>query len=87
MEAPGFEEASLIVQGNCAMCHAAAPSWPGLYWAPKGLLLETPAQIALHAPDILMQAGLSHAMPPPGSGFMMDDESRQAIVDWVRGAE
>jgi uncharacterized membrane protein len=86
MAAPGFADATLIVQGNCAMCHAAEPSWPGLYWAPKGVLLETPEQVALHAPDILMQAGLSHAMPPPGTGFVMDDDSRQAIVDWVRAA-
>ncbi len=86
IDAPGFQETASIVQGSCAMCHAADPSWPGILWAPKGVLLETPAQIALHAEDILMQAGLSRAMPPPGSGIVLDAADRQAIVDWVRAA-
>ena len=34
-----------IMEGRCAMCHAAEPLWDGIAIAPKGVLLETPLQI------------------------------------------
>ena len=46
------------------MCHTAEPGWPGVHRAPKGVILETDAQIAAHAREIYLQAGRSHAMPP-----------------------
>lgn len=83
--APGFEEVTGIVQGRCSMCHAAEPSWPGLYWPPKGVVLETPAQIAHEARRIYLQAGLSHAMPPANLS-LIEPEERARIVDWFRAA-
>lgn len=83
--ADGFDEVVTIVQGRCAMCHAAEPGWEGLYWPPKGVVLETPAQIAAEAQRIYSQAGLSHAMPPANVSFMEEGE-RQAIVEWFLGA-
>lgn len=83
--APGFDEVTSIVQGRCAMCHAAEPGWPGLYWAPKGVLLETPEQIAHEAPRIYVQAGLTHAMPPANLSYIEPAE-RAAIRDWFRAA-
>jgi heme exporter protein D len=47
--APGFEDVSAIVLGRCSMCHAQEPTWFDTYWAPKGVRLETPWQIAQHA--------------------------------------
>ncbi len=47
--APGFEDVVSIVQGRCSMCHAAEPSWEGLHWPPKDVVLETDAQIAHEA--------------------------------------
>ncbi|MBD3764944.1 MAG: urate hydroxylase PuuD [Rhodobacterales bacterium] len=83
--APGFDEVTAIVQGRCSMCHAAEPVWDGLYWAPKGVVLETPGQIAAEARRIYLQAGVSHAMPP-GNLSYMEPAERQAIVDWFHAA-
>ncbi|MCB6179115.1 urate hydroxylase PuuD [Rhodobacter sp. Har01] len=83
--APGFAEVVGIVQGRCSMCHAAVPSWEGVHAAPKGVLLETEAQIAREAWRIYLQAGLSHAMPPGNRSFIEPGERAQ-IVDWFRAA-
>lgn len=83
--APGFEEVVGIVQGRCSMCHAAEPGWEGLHWPPKGVVLETEAQIAHEARRIYLQAGITHAMPP-GNLSYMEPEERAAIVEWFRKA-
>ncbi len=82
--ADGFEDVVGIVQGRCAMCHAAEPGWEGMYWPPKGVVLETEGQIAHEARRIYLQAGVSHAMPP-GNLSYMEPEERAAIVRWFRG--
>ncbi|MGQ0567644.1 MAG: urate hydroxylase PuuD [Gemmobacter sp.] len=83
--ATGFDDVVGIVQGRCAMCHAAEPGWEGMLWPPKGVVLETPAQIAHEARRIYLQAGISHAMPPANLSYMEPDE-RAAIVRWFRAA-
>lgn len=80
---PQFEDVYWTVVGHCSMCHAEDPLWPGLHWAPKGVVLETESQIARAAQTIYLQSGISHAMPP-GSTVQMDAESRQQIADWYR---
>ncbi|MDQ2066918.1 urate hydroxylase PuuD [Xinfangfangia sp. CPCC 101601] len=84
-QAQGFDEVVSIVQGRCSMCHAAEPSWEGMHWAPKGVVLETEAQIAVEARRIAMQSGYSHAMPP-GNLSYMEPQERAAIVAWFRSA-
>ncbi|MBF9044050.1 cysteine desulfurase [Rhodobacterales bacterium HKCCE4037] len=79
-----FADAASIVMGNCSMCHAREPVWPGIAWAPRGVYLETDGDIARHAEQIYVQAGLSHAMPPPNAISTMDAESRAALVTWYR---
>ena len=81
----GFADVVGIVQGRCSMCHAAEPSWEGLYWPPKGVVLETEAQIAHEAKRIAMQAGYTHAMPP-GNLSYIEPQERAKIVDWFRSA-
>ncbi|MBM1817601.1 urate hydroxylase PuuD [Pseudosulfitobacter pseudonitzschiae] len=83
--AEGFDAAYDAVISNCSMCHAREPVWEGLQWPPKGVLLETKSDVVRHAPQIYMQAGLSHAMPPPNA-VQMDDDARRQIVAWVRAA-
>lgn len=78
-----FEAAYDVVIGHCSMCHAREPSWAGMYWAPRHVVLETPADVARHAGQIYLQAGISHAMPPPNA-VQMEAEARAAIVAWVR---
>ncbi|EEW25276.1 urate hydroxylase PuuD [Rhodobacter ferrooxidans] len=83
--APGFEEVTGIVLGRCAMCHAAEPGFAGLAWPPKGVVLETPSQIAHAAERIYLQAGVSHAMPPGNLSFI-EPQERAQIVQWFREA-
>ncbi|SET79964.1 urate hydroxylase PuuD [Paracoccus homiensis] len=82
-QAQGFQDAYDTVIGNCSMCHAREPSWTGIRWAPRGVVLETESDVARHAAQIYLQAGLSHAMPPP-SAIQMDEDARRDIVAWVR---
>lgn len=84
-QAEGFDEVHDIVIGRCSMCHATEPVWLGLHWAPKGVRLETEAQIALAAREIYLQSGRSHAMPPANNTWL-EPEERAAIVRWYRSA-
>ena len=79
--AEGFEDATDIVMGNCSMCHAREPLWDGMAHAPRGVYLETPGDVALHARQIYLQAGMSMAMPPANLTYM-DAESRALLVRW-----
>ena len=78
-----FDAAFNTVIGNCSMCHAREPVWGNMQWAPKGVYLETPSDVARHASAIYLQAGVSHAMPPPNA-VQMDQEARMTLVNWVR---
>ncbi|QMU59760.1 MAG: cysteine desulfurase [Boseongicola sp.] len=84
--ADGFDEAYDAVIGNCSMCHAREPVWTGLLWPPKGVVLETRSDVLRHAQPVFLQAGVSHAMPPPNA-VQMDDEARRKIVEWFRAAQ
>jgi uncharacterized membrane protein len=81
--ATGFDDVVNIVQTRCFMCHAEEPAYDGIHWGPKGVVLETPAQIAAEAERIYMQAGLTHAMPPANLSNMEPAE-RDAIILWVQ---
>ena len=83
LAASHFDAASLTVQTRCAMCHTAEPAWPGIYEAPKNVILDNDIAVANHARDIAMQAGYAHAMPP-GNVSEMTDEERALIVEWFR---
>jgi uncharacterized membrane protein len=84
-EAEGFEDAYEVVMGNCSMCHAREPFWDGIRQAPKGVLLETEADVARQAHAIYLQAGVTHAMPPANVTYM-DAESRAVIRNWYKNA-
>ncbi|WP_442581476.1 urate hydroxylase PuuD [Mesorhizobium sp. ASY16-5R] len=73
------------VMGRCAMCHAAEPSYEGIYFAPKGVVLETDGAIAEHAREIYLQAGHSHAMPP-GNVTQITPQERELLVAWYEEA-
>lgn len=73
------------VMGRCAMCHAAEPSYEGIYHAPKGVVLDNDASIADHAREIYLQAGRSHAMPP-GNVTQITPKERDLLVAWFEEA-
>jgi uncharacterized membrane protein len=71
------------------MCHAEIPGWEGLISPPKGVMLETERQIASHAREIYLQAGRSHAMPPPNAakfGVTLNQNEREMLVNWYQTA-
>ncbi|MEM8786820.1 MAG: urate hydroxylase PuuD [Pseudomonadota bacterium] len=85
--ADGFEDVAAVVMGNCSMCHAREPFYSDtMLWPPKGVILETEADIARNAQAVFLQAGASHAMPPPNAISTMTEKDRAAIVLWYRNA-
>ena len=83
--ADGFEAAFDTVRGHCSMCHAREPAWGTMQWPPRGVVLETRSDVARHARPIYLQAGVSHAMPPPNA-IRMDPAARAEIAAWYRAA-
>ena len=84
--APGFEDVSNVVLGRCSMCHSSEPGYGGIGQAPKGIVLETPREIAAAARQIYLQAGLTDAMPPANLSFLEPGE-RAMIRKWYRAGE
>ncbi len=80
---PGFQKVTDVIMGRCSMCHSAEPGYEGIRFPPKGVILDSPRQIALHASDIYLQAGVTHAMPPANVSFIEPAE-RAEIVAWFR---
>jgi uncharacterized membrane protein len=80
-EVPGFEQVQAIVAQSCASCHAARPSFDGISAPPKGVMLETPAQIRRWAAAMRQQVQ-TEAMPP-GNITELKDEDRARIIAWV----
>ena len=88
-EAAHFEGVRDLIQGRCMVCHAAEPGWEGILTAPKGVSLETDADIARRAREIYLQAGRSRAMPPPSVsryGIELTRQERELLVKWYEGA-
>ena len=67
------------------MCHAQEPVWEGIHRAPRGVLLETDAEIAAHAEPIYIAAGRSSFMPPANVTHITPNE-RALIVAWYDSA-
>ncbi len=76
-----FSKVRDAVIGRCSMCHAKEPSWEGIVVPPRGVVLETDADIAKRARQIYLHAGRTNAMPPANVSFM-ELEERQLITDW-----
>ena len=76
-----FEDVRDVVLGRCSMCHAQEPFYEGVRWPPKGVMLETDAQIISQAHVIVTQSALSHAMPPANVSYM-DAEERTLLLQW-----
>jgi uncharacterized membrane protein len=79
---PEFTEVREIMINRCSLCHAAQPGLESLPTAPKGVRLDTDDEIAAHALDIYMQAGLGRAMPP-GNFTEITGPERAKLVAWA----
>ena len=77
-----FADIQAIVGQRCHVCHSAHPVYPGIAEAPKGVMFDTPAQIALRAPQIYAQAVATQAMPL-GNVTGITEEERAALGGWI----
>ncbi|HEY5789601.1 MAG TPA: hypothetical protein VIX81_03200, partial [Gammaproteobacteria bacterium] len=73
-----------VVTQRCTGCHAARPSLFGLTAPPKGVVLETEAQIRAQAALIVQQTTATRVMPP-GNLTGMTEEERALIAQWAVG--
>jgi uncharacterized membrane protein len=70
-----------LVTERCAICHAAVPQWDGMAFPPKGVKLESEADILAQVDAIYWQAAVSHAMPP-GKIIWVEPEERALLAKW-----
>ena len=77
-----FAQVEAIVSSRCSMCHAAAPLWPGIASAPKGVRLDDADHIRQYAALIDLYAVRSHAMPP-GNITDISLAERDQLAAWV----
>jgi uncharacterized membrane protein len=80
-ETPKFSQVTEIVISRCSMCHTAQPVWAGIAAPPKGVKLDSPEEIKLHAKLIAINAARSSAMPP-GNVTGITPEERQVLAAW-----
>lgn len=80
----GIEDVQRVVAARCAACHAARPTFDGITEAPKGVMLEEPAQIRRFAASISQQSVRTETMPP-GNVTEMTAEERALLGVWIAG--
>jgi uncharacterized membrane protein len=71
-----------IITSRCSMCHAAEPVWNGMASPPKGVRLDTPAEIARQREHIYLHSVRTNAMPPNNITQMTLDE-RRLLATWL----
>lgn len=75
-----FAKVQGVLKERCLQCHAAQPTQPGFAQPPKGVVLETPEQVAANAPKVAETVGNKYM--PIGNLTQMTDEERALIVTW-----
>jgi uncharacterized membrane protein len=66
-----------IVGTHCVMCHSAKPSHAGFSEAPKGVILNSVADVIRHKDQVMAQAVNGDTMPLGNETHMTADERRQ----------
>lgn len=75
-----FANVQGVLKERCLQCHTAQPTQPGFAQPPKGVLLETPEQVAANAPKIAET--VSNKYMPIGNLTQMTDNERALIATW-----
>jgi uncharacterized membrane protein len=76
-----FAKVQGVIAQRCAPCHAAQPKQEGFAQPPKGIVLETPEQIAAQAGKIGETVGNNYM--PIGNLTQMTAEERALVAAWV----
>ncbi len=77
-----FAQVERIIQDRCASCHAAKPTSEDFETPPKGVKLETMAQIVREQTRIRQQTVDTDAMPH-GNITEMTEEERKMLGRWI----
>ena len=77
-----FSQVRSIVDQRCGVCHSMHPTQPGFSAPPKGIVFDTPEQIAAQAALIEQQAVVLKAMPL-GNVTHMTQAERDALGAWI----
>src|SRR5262249_22814721 len=80
-----FIEVQQIFKERCQPCHATKPTQEGFAAPPKGVILETEAEIRARAAMINQQVWASRVMPP-GNLTHITEEERRLIARWFKGS-
>ncbi len=76
-----FTEVKQIIDQRCVACHAAHPTQQGFAQPPKGVTLETPAQIGQHVTKMAETVGNKYM--PLANLTAMTDAERQQVLLWA----
>ena len=76
-----FAEVQRVISTRCVPCHATTPMQEGFAQPPKGIVLETPEQIAGQAAKIGETVGNGYM--PIGNLTQMTDPERALVTSWV----
>ena len=75
-------DVEIIVSTHCTGCHAARPAMSGFSAPPKGVVLETLADVQQYKRQVYAQSVASEAMPP-GNLTQMTARERAILGRWL----
>jgi uncharacterized membrane protein len=75
-----FASVQVVMKERCLQCHAEHPTHPAFAQPPKGVVLETPEQMAAHAQKVAETVGNKYM--PIGNLTQMSDDERALIATW-----
>lgn len=75
-----FAQVQQVLNQRCVACHAAQPTQPGFAQPPKGVMLETPEQVAQHA--VKLAETVRTGYMPLGNLTQITEVERQLIATW-----
>jgi len=74
-------QAEAILGQRCVPCHSRSPTQPGFNAPPNGIVLNSPAQVRAHLPDVQKQ--LSLRTMPLGNITGMTEVERARLLQWL----
>jgi uncharacterized membrane protein len=80
--AASFANIQPIIAKHCLQCHSATPMNKDYPEAPKGVALDTPAEVQRYARQIEQQTVLSNIMPL-GNTTGMTESERRTLGAWI----
>jgi len=79
-EAVAFAKVQSVLNQRCVGCHATQPTQAGFAQPPKGILLDSPEQIAANAPKLAET--VANRYMPIGNLTQMTDDERALVAAW-----